>query len=1373
MNRAKYVGCVALVLLLALALFELNESLSPRLSVTATEGGDVERSVSAAAEKPRELPTRNPAAARPNMVEAYGSLPLHFEANQGQTDGRVKFLARGQGFTLFLTPDEAVFSLRRRVAARAAAAGTGSIVAPGSRRTVSGRPPSAADDSPSVPPPAVLRMSLAGANLAAVVSSEGRLPGRVNYLLGNDPSKWRTNVRLFGKVRYEAVYPGIDLVYYGNQRQLEFDFVVAPGANPHQIRLHIEGAADRKLDSEGNLVLALDGGEVRFHKPLIYQQRNASREEVAGVFVLGQDNEIGFEVGAYDASRPLVIDPVLLYSTYLGGSSQEIGMDIAVDSSGRAYITGWTESTNFPLSSSPYDSTLAGGKDVFVTRLEATGALSYSTYLGGSLDDEGRGIAVDANGNAYVAGVTSSTDYPYAPRPCGPFPFAPCPYQTTNAGGRDAFITKLNSSGSALVYSTYLGGPSDDFANGIAVDASNAAFVTGMVYDGGFPTTAGAFQTAPVASCSPVSGYCFGDVFVAKLSPSGRSLDYSTYLSGLGTDIGTDVAIDSSGNAYVAGTTFAANFPVTAGALQTSFVNVVCDTYWYTACSDAFVTKLNSSGSGLIYSTYLGGNSTDEAHGIQVYCTAFPRNGCFAHVVGWTASANFPTANAFQSTLAGSDAFVSKLSDDGSSLVYSTFLGGSGSEEGHGIDISSNSAFVTGYTTSADFPAFNTMQGFGGSSDVFLTKFSSSGGLVFSTFFGGNRFDSGNAIAVDATGNAHITGNTNSTNLPVLNAVQPTFGTTGTSGMPDAFVAKISPELTPSANAGPDQLLLETVPGATPFTLSGSGSDPDNDPLTYEWRDAANVIVGTTLILNLTRPTGVHVFTLYVRDNGGGVGTDSVSITIHRPPVANAGPDQIVEASSNAMGVFTLNGSASSDPDGNAITYDWRDAANNVVGTTALVILTRPLGSYTFTLVVTDSHGVLSLPDSVNIVVQDTTPPTVQVTRPNGGDKLFMGTPYVIEWTASDNGVLSFFDVFVSLNGGTTYSPIPECTNVSGALRSCTWAAPGPLNSTTRIRVKATDGAGLTAQDASNSNFSIVAGAGTITVTAPNTAVDWGIGSTQQIKWNHNLGLNSYMKIEVSRDSGSTWSVINASFKNTGASASVFNWLVTGPITDGALIRVSWANGPTTTDNSNLEFIISDPYIVVAAPATTATNYGYETSRTQTWTTNLGPLDKVNVLMSTDGGATFPLALASNIVASNKTAPFTTPTLAAPVTSARIRVVWVANAAIQGTSPTNFLVQPAFVRVTNPNFSNHTWTIGANQTITWTSNLGAAENVLVELSLDGGQTFNIVVLGTTPSDGTQAVVVQAAWATQMGRLRITWLENSLVTDISNQDFRIQ
>lgn len=751
--------------------------------------------------------------------EAYGKLPLSFEVNQGQTDGRAKFLARGRGYSLFLTSTEAVLALRKP------SAGRSSKSEMRSSKLVTHHSSLAA---------AVLRLKLVGANPAPQVAGREELPGKSHYFLGDDPKKWRTNIPTYAQVEYKDIYPGVDLVYYGQQGQLEYDFVLAPGADPAAITLAFDDltgptqASSVQIDARGDLVIETGSGEVRFHKPIVYQSTADSelrtpgdpkskienRKFIDGRYVLrvskskieNPEYEVGFELASYDPRKPLVIDPTLTYSTYLGGSNEDIGYAIAVDSNGSALVTGTTASTNFPTAS-PFQAVGGGDSDAFVAELNAAGtALVYSTHLGGSGFDKGAGIAVDASGNAYVTGYTSSPN----------FPTTTGALQTTYGGNGDAFVTKLNPAGSALVYSTYLGGSDPDFGQEVALDASGSAFVTGSTQSANFPT-AGPLQS---------SNGGVSDAFVTKLNAAGSGLVYSTYLGGNAADYGQGIAVDSSGNAYVTGYTYSSNFP-TVNPLQAAGGGD----------SDAFVAKLSAAGSALVYSTYLGGSAFDKGLGIAVDSTGS------AYVTGSTASTNFPTtAGAFQTTYGGNgDAFAAKVNAAGAALVYSTYLGGIDADQGSSVAVdSSGDLYLTGYTRANDFPTANPLQAaFGGGTcalspcaDAFATKLNPAGSaLAYSTFLGGTDDDYGQGIAVDSSGNAYLTGGAASPNFPTTaaGAFQGAYGGSGTTG--DAFIAKISLIDAPAVVLSPlkltfaDQATGTTSASAT-VTLTNSGSAP-------------------------------------------------------------------------------------------------------------------------------------------------------------------------------------------------------------------------------------------------------------------------------------------------------------------------------------------------------------------------------------------------------------------------------------------------------------------------------------------------------------------------------------------------------------------
>ncbi len=703
---------------------------------------------------PRLVARRPPAAATPAAVsepqqigaaDAFGRLPMAFEINEGQTDPSVQFLARGSGYAVFLTPHEAVLALKR----------------------------SAPADADQRAERRAVRLKFVGADRDAIVVGEMPLEGRVNYMTGGDPAAWRTDIETYSRVRYTDVWRGVDMVYYGNQGELEYDFVAAPGGDVGAIRLSIEGADGTSVDAAGDLVLRLGDRELRQRRPSVYQESlGGERVPVSCRYELDGDGNVGLDVGAYDVTLPLVVDPVLSYATYLGGYANNsapttTGNGITVDASGNIYVTGTTEAANFPTSPLALQPANAGLSDVFVTKIApGDGSVVYSTFFGGIEDDTAADIAVDASGAAYVTGNTRSTNFPTL----NPLPIA------TNPLGFDAFVTKLAPSGNALVYSTLLGGTSNvDQGTAIQVDASGSAFVVGRTASNNFPTVNPLF--------GDTDGYGNADVFVSKLTPAGNALTYSTYVGTTGFDEALDVAIDAAGAAYVTGRTQSTSFPT---------VNPLFGDTDGFGSNDSFVFKLAPAGNMLVFSTYLGGSGVDDVRSIAVDASGS------AYVVGSTTSTNFPTVNPLFGDTDGfgnNDAFVTKLAPTGSTIVYSTYLGGSGTDLGNGVAVdAAGNAFVSGSTDSTNFPTTNPLfgdtNGFGGT-DVFVTKLTPAGNaIVNSTYIGGSATESPRSFAVDASGAAYVTGQTVSPDFPTVN---PILGDTNGFGSGDAFVTKLAP----------------------------------------------------------------------------------------------------------------------------------------------------------------------------------------------------------------------------------------------------------------------------------------------------------------------------------------------------------------------------------------------------------------------------------------------------------------------------------------------------------------------------------------------------------------------------------------------------
>jgi hypothetical protein len=922
----------------------------------------------------------------------YGDLPLAFEANAGQTDPRVRFLARGAGYRLFLTPEEAVFVFA----------------------------PEPSGDA------AVVHLKLPGARPGAKAVGVDALPGNANYFLGNDPKKWRTNVPTYRAVRFESVWRGIDLVYYGNGRQLEYDFVVRPGARPDAIRMALPQAARLSTDPDGDLVVDTPRGTFGLKRPLVYQTIAGRRVPIAGEYVVGPENHVAFRVAAYDHTRPLVIDPVLNYATFLGGSDVDAAFGIAVDSAGSAYVIGRTFSTDFPTQGALQSANAgapAGAPNVFVAKLSPAGnALVYSTYLGGSGDDRGYGIAVDVLGNAYICGRTLSTNFP-----------TQNPLQSSNSGDSDAFVAKLSAAGNSLVYSTYLGGGLTEYAFAIAVDGSGSAYVTGQTSSPDFPFkgTPGPFQKSLAGGI---------DAFVSKLTPAGNALVYSTYLGGTGDDIGHGIAVDDSSNAYVTGETASTNFP-TQGPFQAANVGGV----------DAFVTKLSAAGDTLVYSTYLGGTGDDIGYAIAV-------SGGSAYVTGNTSSTDFKTQGALQGANGGAlDAFVTKLSAAGSSLVYSTYLGGSADETGFGIAVdAAGNATVGGQTLSTDFVTTNAYQASsGGGSDAFITKLSADGNSrIVSTYLGGSLDDLARALAQDSSGQIYVAGLTNSADFPVRSAAQAVKGASL-----DAFVARICGSAGPTAAVSGGGPICPGGSAAIQAALTGTG------PWDIVWSDGfTQPGVPTSPATRSVSPGAATTYTItQVNDSlCYGSASGSAAVTLKPNDLDPSAAAITAPASLCANG----SGTASVPDSGPGTTYSWTIVNGTITGggTTRTVSFTSgPTGPLVLMVTVGRSCGTVSSSTSPTLIPG---PPMPVVTGSAGA-------------FAGDTGLVAS----VENHAGSTYAwTIANGTITSGASSSTVTFTAG-LPGTVTLTCVETSALGCNSPPAV---FTVpVAGVGTVTEMIP------------------------------------------------------------------------------------------------------------------------------------------------------------------------------------------------------------------------------------------------------------------------------------------------
>lgn len=778
-----------------------------------------------------------PPAAKLRIARSYGEIPLSFEINQGQADAQVSFLSRGAGYSILFKDREAVLLLTRSNPAREI------LLRPTERMLSGSRTKDIETDA--------LGMRLVGLSPAAVASGQAQLPGTVNYFIGNDPAKWLTAIPTFERVKYTGVYPGVDLAYYGNRQRLEFDFDVAPGADANRIRLRFEGARRLKLDQDGNLSIVTGNGQIGFEKPAIFQPSgDTGKQTVKGSFRILSGRTVAFSLGRYDHTKPLVIDPILNYSTYFGQLGQAYA--IAVDEAGDAYVAGSAGAgmpTTTGIQSSPEPKSTPGyTPSAFVAKLNSTGtAVLYCTYLSGSMEDDASGIALDPLGDAYVAGMTFSPDFPVT---TGAF------QRINSAANGSGFVAAINPTGTALIYSTYLSGNTRTSISGIAVDSAGDAYVTGSTDDINFPTTSGAFQTsAKTDYAEDPTG------FVTKLSPTGKSLTYSTFLGGSGGDYPTGIALDTMDNAYIAGYTQSGDFPTTPGAFQTTR-----GSGW-----TAFVTKLNPGGTALGYSSFLGGYREDAAEAIAVDSSGD------AFVTGYANSPNFPvTAGVFQPTLNlgqfndAQNAFITEFNPSGSELVYSTYLGGSyngtgGAAEdvGTGIAVdSSGITFVIGSTPDLDFPvtpgAFeleNLAQLSSLDYSTFLTKINPGASqILYSTYlsgsgdYSGETCDCASGIAPDTAGNIYLAGWTVSTDFPsTLGAFQTQM---------DGDISGVEPFVT-KFNASE----MTTLPTTTTTLTASSDGQEYGQPVTF------TATVTSTSGSTPTGTVGFSVLTPYPTDN--------------------------------------------------------------------------------------------------------------------------------------------------------------------------------------------------------------------------------------------------------------------------------------------------------------------------------------------------------------------------------------------------------------------------------------------------------------------------------------------------------------------------
>ena len=667
------------------------------------------------------------------LAAAQLSASVVFEPNQGQYLSEIRYRTRTREYDLFLSTHGAIIGLR----------GSGRFA----------------------------RMSFLGANPSPVLTPLDQQAGTINHLIGNDDSRWRTGIARFGKVRYDDLYPAIDLLYYPAGEAIEYDLVVSPGGSVESIRMCWDGTDTIAISGEGDLVVTVAGREIVMVRPSVYQQIAGRRVTLAGRYRLRSQTEVAFEIDGAEPTETVVIDPVILrYASYIGGDLHDGAFGVAVDGDRNVYVTGLTYSPDL-ASPDALQPSLAGNADIYVTKLASDGRVIFTTYLGGTGAELGgpfsgdgwNDVEVDSEGNVYLTGTTRSRDFPVTPNALQP---------TFGGGPDDAFVAKLSPDGKRLTYSTYLGGSDEDQARAIALDQSGAAYLTGRTQSPDFPSR-NSFQ--------PKYGGGI-DAFVTKLSPDGSVLLFSSFLGGTGIEVGRDIAVDSSGNAYVAGRTVSANFPATAEAFQTVYGGT-----GPFGQGDAFAAKVSSEGL-LIYATFLGGSGGEIAAGVAVETG-------HAYVSGLTESAGFPTtAGSFQTRYAGgaSDGFLTKLDPEGRRAIYSTFVGGAGgSDECFSVAVDAHGqAYCAGVTFSTAFPALDAFQpSLRGETDAFVLKLDRTGSrLLYSSYLGGTGRENGFRIVLDDAGNAYMVGGTGSADFPATaSAAKGVLG-----GVQDSFIAIVT-----------------------------------------------------------------------------------------------------------------------------------------------------------------------------------------------------------------------------------------------------------------------------------------------------------------------------------------------------------------------------------------------------------------------------------------------------------------------------------------------------------------------------------------------------------------------------------------------------
>ena len=1002
---------------------------------------------------PTSGPSQRPASevappltsAQQQVAKAYSSLPVSFVENHGQTDAIVKYYAQGNGYAFYMTPSEVMLSLSKHQGS----------------------------DAQQTPDGVALALRFLASNPKVEPRGSGLAAGVVNDLHGSDPTKWQTNIAQFRDVIYSDLWPGIDLKLREQSGVLKYEFHVRPGASPADIQLAYGGADDLAVSDAGALQIATPLGTLEDSVPLSYQMIGSVRTPVPSHYVLGNSansvHRFSFDAGNYDPNQELVIDPGVQYSTFLGGNSAEIPNGIAVDASGNAYVSGTTQSPDFPTTVGAFDRTGAAQNfsEVFVSKLNPAGTgLVYSTFVGGSDMETGRRIAIDSAGNAYVTGQTKSSNFPTTGGAFDPTLNIPPNCPRCAVDNTDGFVFKLNAAGSALVYSTYLGGTDIDSPRSIAIDGSGNAYVTGETLSSvDYPTTAGSFSRTLKGAY---------EVFVTKLNPTGSALVYSTFLGGSLSDNGERVAVDSGGNAYIMGFSGSADFPTTPGAFDTT----------YNGSFDVTLTKLNPAGSALVYSTFLGTSDFDSGNGLTVDGAGS------AYVTGSAPLASFPTTpGAYDTIFNNSDGFVTKFNPSGSDLVYSTFIGGSDFDAVNSIVLDpAGNAWLGGGTSSVDYPvtADASDSTYNGSGDATISELNSTGSaLLFSTFLGGSNGEGSYDIAREPGGDVFVTGQTFSQDFPAtVGAFDRVWNGDLSIFWGDGFVTRLDLQADGSAPPAPP-----AVPSA-PVLTSPTNASSQPQPITFHWNVASSAVSYTIQIddsSGFTAPlvrdqsvtsttfvaSGLATTTHFWRVRGvnsAGVAGPWSAVRSFTPQTAPP-PSRLSTIDVNPSSVVGGNASSgtvvmdTSATDGAVISLSSSNPAVASVPATTTVAQNGFTGSFTITTSAVAASTSVTITASYN---GDTRSASLTVTPASAGPTLQSVTVSPSSVTGGNNT-----SAFVSLSegaptGGATVSlsssnpgvlSVPASVNVgSGTTAAGFTVTTSSVSSTTSVTISATYG---------------------------------------------------------------------------------------------------------------------------------------------------------------------------------------------------------------------------------------------------------------------------------------------------------------------------